>query len=520
MNMREMLEIATSKNPNKTAMIHGETQLSYKQFLERTYKLGNALMQIQFYHGDRIAILMKNRTEYFETYYGATGIGGIVVPINTRLGLKEILYILQHSGANSLIYENDFEETVKEVKKTIKGIKNFICVDENNNGDYSYAQLVANGSSQIPNSAAEDEDVAVICYTSGTTGNSKGAMITHRNIATMCSNQHIELPRKKDYTSMMLFPFFHIGVVMGFNKIALGLTCIFSEFNPIKIAELIEKYRVNDIEIPATQLRMLVNLPEINQYDLSSLRIITTGGGFSSADTFLKLFSLFDDNHGLMTANVYGMTENTAHAMSNFITSETIQAKIKEMEALPGIKPSGLGAGNPIYGIQAKVVDGDLNQLPANEIGEILIKGDTVMKGYWQEPEKTNEVITKDGWYLTGDLGLQLENGEFFVIDRKNYKIVTGDENVYPGEVENVLTTHPAVKEAAVYGIYDEKWMEIVKAIIVLKPGMELTEDELMDYCKGKIANYKVPKTIIFAPELPINAAGKILKNRLKELYN
>lgn len=519
--MRNMLETTALKYPEKTAIVYESMSWTYSQFLKRTYMLGNALKEIYVYKGDRIAVLMKNRPEYFEVYYGVSGIGGIVVPLNTRLGIKEIMYILKHSGANTLIYENDFEDIVQQVKAEIKGIKNYLLVGSvTNTNDISYHEILEQSSEFPPLSKAEDDDIAFICYTSGTTGNPKGTMITHRNIATMCSNQLIELPRDKNYVGMVLFPFFHIGVVMGFNKIALGLTCIFSDFHPRKIAELIEKYKINDIEIPATQLRMFVNSPEAKDFDLSSLKIMTTGGGFSSPNTLLKLFSLFADHHDLQVANVYGMTENTAHAMSNVINPKNIHQKIAEMESLPNVKASGFGAGKPIFGIQAKVVDENMNSVAPYEIGEIIIKGDTVMKGYWQEPEKTKEVLTPDGWYLTGDLGLQLENGGFFVIDRKNYKIVTGDENVYPAEVENILSTHSSIKEVAVFGVYDEKWMEIVKAVVVLQPGMEITEENIREYCIGKIANYKIPKSITFVDQLPINAAGKILKNRLIKMYS
>ncbi|MED4779741.1 class I adenylate-forming enzyme family protein [Brevibacillus choshinensis] len=514
MNMRTMLETVASKNPEKLAMIDERTQLTFAQFLQRTYRLGNALHHLHFYHGDRIAILMKNRSEYCEIYFGVSGMGGIVVPLNTRLGLAEISYILRHSGATALVYEDVFGEVVQQIKLQEKGLKHFICVGKPDE-DYNYEDLIQEGSHEPPMSEALEEDVAFLCYTSGTTGYPKGAMITHKNVVTMCSNQLVELPRNRDEIGMVLFPFFHIGVVTAFNKISNGITSVYCDFEPHKVAGFIQKYRISDVEIPATQLRIFVNTKGIEHYDISSLKVMMTGGGFSSIDTLRKLFNLFNPDHDLRVANVYGMTENTAHVMSNVITPNNIGKAIEKMETLPGIKASGLGAGKPIYGIQARVVNEDGQPVAVNTVGEIVVKGDTVMKGYWQQPKITSEVL-RNGWYHTGDLGLQLEDGDFFVIDRKNYKIVTGDENVYPAEVESVLREHPAIQDVAVIGVPDEKWMEIVKAVVVLVPEASVTEEELKGFCQGKIANYKIPKSFDFIDKLPVNAAGKVLKHQLK----
>ena len=514
MNMRSMLETVASKYPDKLAMIDEHTQVTYTQFLQRTYRLGNALHQLHFYPGDRIAVLLKNRMEYFEIYFGVSGFGGIVVPLNTRLGLPEILYILRHSGATAMVYEDVFGEVVQQIKLQEKGVKHFVCVGKQGE-DYNYEALVQKGSPEPPLSEARDEDVAFLCYTSGTTGYPKGAMITHKNSVTMCSNQLVELRPNRHDTGMVLFPFFHIGVVMAFNKILNGMTSVYCDFEPHKVASFIQKHRISDVEIPATQLRIFVNTQGIEKYDISSLKVINTGGGFSSVDTLRKLFHLFNPAHDIRVYNIYGMTENTAHVMSNMVTPNNIDQEIEKMETLPGIKASGLGAGKPIYGIQARVVDEDGHPVAVNTVGEIVVKGDTVMKGYWQQPKATSEVL-RNGWYHTGDLGLQLENGDFFVIDRKNHKIVTGDENVYPAEVESVLRSHPAILDVAVIGVPDEKWMEIVKAVVVLVPDANVTAEELKGFCQGKIANYKTPKLFEFTDKLPVNAAGKVVKHQLK----
>lgn len=518
MLMRHMLETVVMEYPNKTASISKGIERTYQEFFERVNKISNSLFGLNFYKGDRVAILMSNRAEYFELYFGIFSMGGIAVPLNTRLNREEIKYIINHSGANTIVYEDVFRDTIHSIIEGLPSVKNLISIGESDHLSHSFEQLLSQASSTPLDSDVVEDDIAFLCYTSGTTGKPKGAMITHKNMTQMCAYQLIELPRYRNYVGMCLFPYFHIGVMMGFNKIAMGMTCVFSDFSIERVGELIEKYQINDLDITATQLRMFASSEASKQFDLTSLRTVTTGGGFTSHITLKSFFELFPADQDIVVANVYGMTENTAHVMSNIISPKTLSDEIEKFGLLPGIKPSGLCAGRPIYGMLVKLVDNDGNQLRANEVGEVLVKGDTVLKGYWQEPEKTREAVI-EGWYHTGDLGVRLPNGEYFIVDRKKDMVLTGDENVYSAEVENVLTSHPQVIEAAIIGLPHEVYGEIVAAIVVPKGENSVTEQELRDFCRGQIGGYKIPKVIYFAGQLPRNAAGKILKHRLKGAY-
>lgn len=514
--MSNIIENVVVEYPEKLATVYKGVKRTYQQFYERSRKIAYGLQQLNFYKGDRIAILLNNRPEYFELYFGIFSFGGIAVPLNTRLSTEELKYIIIHSGANTVVYEDSFKEKIFSIQSEIKGVKNYINIGEKNNLSLNLEEVINSAQDYVVKSKVEENDVAFLCYTSGTTGKPKGTMITHKNMTSMCGYQLIELPRHRTYVGMCLFPFFHIGVMMGLNKIALGMTCVFSDFSVAEVAKLIEKYKINDLDITATQLKIFSNDPQTKNYDLTSLKTVSTGGGFSSDYTMRKFFSMFPRGHEVVLANIYGMTENTAHVMSKVISQSTLEIEIEKLDLLPGIKASGMSAGKPIYGLQVKIVDNYGNQVPDNQVGEILVKGDTVLKGYWQEPEKTNEAVI-DGWYYTGDLGIRLKSGDYFVVDRKKDMVLTGDENVYAAEVENVLSTHPLVKEAAIIGIPHELFGEAVTAIVVPKDSSNIKKEDLIGYCKGKIGGYKIPKFVYFVEQLPRNAAGKILKHKLKD---
>lgn len=520
--MSNIIENVVMEYPAKLATIYKGVETTYRQFYERSRKIAYGLQQLNFYKGDRIAILLNNRPEYFELYFGIFSFGGIAVPLNTRLSTEELKYIIIHSGANTVVYEDSFKEKIFSLQSELKGVKNYISIGEKNDLSLNLEEIIHSAQNYVVKSEVEENDVAFLCYTSGTTGKPKGAMITHKNMTSMCGYQLIELPRYRSYVGMCLFPFFHIGVMMGLNKIALGMTCVFSDFsiaNVAEVAELIEKHKINDLDITATQLKIFSNDPLTKNYDLTSLKTVSTGGGFSLDSTMRKFFSMFPMGHEVVLANIYGMTENTAHVMSKIISKSTLEKEIEKLDLLPGIKASGMSAGKPIYGMLVKIVDNYGNQVPDNQVGEILVKGDTVLKGYWQEPEKTNEAVI-DGWYYTGDLGIRLKSGDYFVVDRKKDMVLTGDENVYAAEVENVLSTHPFVKEVAIIGVPHELYGETVTAIVVPNDNSNIKEEELIDFCRDKIGGYKIPKFIYFIDQLPRNAAGKILKHKLKDNMN
>jgi acyl-CoA synthetase (AMP-forming)/AMP-acid ligase II len=518
MNLNDFIRYNVAQYPQKVATIFRDVRRTHQEFGTRVNKLSNALLSLDVYKGDRIAILALNRPEYMEVYWGAWGIGGVVVPLNSRFVGPEAAFVINNSGANTVIVQAELIKTIDSVRNELRGVKNFICIGDNGEGYLNYEELISAGASAETGIPVTEDDLAFIGYTSGTTGRPKGAMITQKNIISMVSYQLADLPRKPEDVGMVLFPFFHIGVTPAFAQIVRPMTCVFSDYEPNNVARLVEQEKITNLAITATQLRMFVNHPDVQKYDLSSIKSIVTGGGFTSPQTARKLFELIPQ---VVLDSVYGMTENTAHLCSKMIYRETLAAEEERMSALAaraGVRPSGLTAGKPMYGVQARLVDDKDNEVGVNKIGEVACYGNTVMKGYWRLPQESADAL-RGGWFHTGDLGIRTEDGEYFVVDRKKDMILSGDENIFPAEVEEVIATHPDVVEVAVIGVPDEKWGEAAKAIVVLREGSKVTEEEIRQHCQDKIARYKIPKSVAFVAQLPRNPAGKVIKGILREKH-
>jgi len=517
MLLRDILDRNARMYPNRTATVWGEIRHTFQEFKERVNKLVNALMDLDCVKGDRVAVLLRNCSPYIELYFGIPKGGMVIVPINYRNRERELIHVLKDSGANTLIVGADYIDIIDSIREEIRGVKNFISVGRRVNGYLEYEELISGSSSEEQNVDVSEDDVVALIYTSGTTGRAKGAMITQRNILTEVRNSHATIPLSDRDIGLNLFPFYHVGFVRCVTYMAMGATNICADFSPQVACELIEKEKVTQLAMSPAQVNLLVNYPDIGKYDLSSLRKVICGGGHTSLQTLKKFFEVVSKDFEIFWVT-FGLTEACACVCGKVVRREMLPEIERKMNAFKGRKPSGVTVGTAYPYCQVRIVNENGEDVPPWEVGEIIAKGDNVTKGYWRLPDATAETV-RNGWLYTGDMGLFTDDGEIFVVDRKKDMILSGDENIYPAEIEEVLHSHPAILEAAVIGVPDERWGETVKAVVVLKEGHYATEKDIIEFCKQRLASYKKPTSVDFVKELPRNPSGKVLKTELRRKY-
>jgi acyl-CoA synthetase (AMP-forming)/AMP-acid ligase II len=469
------------------------------------------LLDLGIGKGDRIAYLLHNCWESLGCYFAILKIGALAVPLNFRLVGREIKYQLQNSGTKILIFGQEFTDLVQSIRPDLPGITNYICL-----GDRVPQDLLAFDAliDQYPRSEPKfpwevtEADDAGIHYTSGTTGLPKGAVTRHyagiwAAVSKIISGEYFNSTAR----FLAALPMFHRGILENTHLGATMVGCaqvIMRQFDPQAALALIEKEKITlAYFVPAMSIAIL-NVPDKKKYDLSTLKRYFTGTAPFPDELRIRLEKELRMPPNIIT-NAYGITEAL---FNTFIRPEHMPERINS-------------AGKPGISGEVKILDAQGQELPANEVGEITIKGGPVFRGYWNNPEGTAEVTWKhDGynWYKTGDLGYKDPDGFLYITDRKKDMIKSGSENVYSLEVENVVHEHPKVAEAAVVGKPDERWGELVTAVVVPKPGEKIEEQEIIEFCKGKLAGFKRPRLVKFMGALPRNSTGKIKKDQLREM--
>lgn len=505
--------------PVKTAIIDENKTFTYSQFAMRTAKVKESLSKLDVKKGDRVACLMLNDFRYLELLYGVTALGAIIVPLNTRLSPEELSFILNDAGVEVLYIHHEFLSMLPEIKQNVKGIRHVILAEDEVNsiiGSHDaildYEELL-NSQSDKPLSleGIDEDDIAGLYYTGGTTGRSKGVMLTHKNIVINAFQSVLFYGCMKESDIYLhAAPMFHLADgAFTFSVTMLGATHTFiRSFTPQGVLKLTEETKVTSSLLVPTMINLLLNSPEIDQYDVSSLRNIFYGASPMSINLLKRGIEKFPN---MRFWQAYGMTEAAPILTYLLNTDHTLNGTEQEMKRLAS-------GGRPVPGVEMKVVDPEGNELPDGEVGEFIAKGPNIMKGYWNLPEETEKALL-NGWYYTGDMGYKDSHHYFYVVDRAKDMIITGGENVYSVEVEQVIYQLPEVLECAVVGVPDEKWGEAIKAVVVLKNNHSISEDEIIAFVHQKLANYKVPKSIDFVAELPKSGAGKILKRNLRDQY-
>jgi long-chain acyl-CoA synthetase len=505
----EMLQESAAAFSNRLAITFYNTKITYQQLLDMADRFASSLQRIGVKKGDRVAIMLPNSPQYVVSYYGILRVGGIVTQINPMLVERELTHILNDSGAETMVVLDSLYPLVKKVRQQ-SPVKNVIVVNlepSENEGepDVSFDDFLQHGDGKVEEIGIHPaEDLAVLQYTGGTTGRSKGAMLTHRNLVANVKQKceffkhTIRFGEEKVLT---VIPLFHVyGMTSGMNfSICTGANMILlPRFQLDEVLETIQREQPTLFPGVPTMYVAITNHPKAEEYGIRSIRYCNSG----SAPMPLELMKEFEGKTGSIVCEGYGLSE----------ASPTTHCNPRFAERKPGTV--GIGLPSTDY----KVVDlaTGTKELPTGEAGELIIRGPQVMKGYWKMPEETANVL-RDGWLYTGDIATVDEEGYVTIIDRKKDMIIASGYNVYPREVEEVLYVHSAVKEAAVVGVPDTYRGETVKAFVVLKKGRFVTEEELLQHCKKHLASYKVPKRVEFRDELPKSGVGKILRRTLAE---
>ncbi len=517
MNLTETLKKASKLFPEKQAIVCGGKRWTYGEFHERVNRFSHCLNTFGLGKDDKVAILHPNCHYFLEVYYGIAQIGAICVPINIRLSPGEVAFILEDSESKVLIADPAYQKQIDPVREKISGIKKILWtgsgIASQEGCDLSYEKVLEQGSpGTLPEVAVNDEDIAQIYYTSGTTGRPKGVMLSHKNVTTHALGTIAEIQLTDQDVWIHVAPLFHLADAWATWAVTWvgGTHVLVREFDAKTVLKTIESERVTLTNLIPTMLNLMVNYPEVGNYDYSSLRVLLSGGAPIAPEVVRKIVETFKCDY----IQTYGMTET-----SPYLTLSLLKGHLKRLPDKEQLKFKSK-TGREFIAVDLKVVNdkGEEIKKDEKEVGEIIVKGDIVTKGYWKLPEETAKSI-RNGWLYTGDMAVMDEEGYVTIVDRKKDMILTGGENVYSTEVENVLYMHPAILECAVVGVPDEKWGEAVKGVVVLKAGKNATADEIIRFCKDHIAHYKAPKSIDFIEALPRTGSGKIQKKELRDQY-
>ena len=511
------LKKAVEFYPDKIAVIDGERSFTYARIGERVAALARFFQAEGIEAGDRISILEVNSHAFLEAYYAAAGLGAILNPLNYRLAPKEIAYILRDSDSRWLLANAQFASTVQGLAAEDTPLEKIIWI----NGPaaisgpmacHDYEKVIKTHHGRFKPVKTREDDIAHLYYTSGTTGRPKGVMLSHKNVCLHALGTIAELKLADSDIWGHIAPMFHLAdawATFAFTWVGARHVMV-GQFEPETVMSTIETQRITLSNLIPTMLNLMIKHPRVGEFDFSSLRVILSGGAPIAPEVVRSIMESF----GCDYIQTYGMTET-----SPYLTFSILKQHLQDLPAEDQLKYKSK-TGRPFMGVDLKVVDKNGTPVAADEqqVGEIWVRGDTVTCGYWNLPAQTELAFT-EGWLHTGDLAVVDTEGYVNIVDRKKDMIVTGGENVYSTEVENVLYMHPKVLEAAVFGVPDEKWGESVTAAVVLKDNQTASEAEIIAFCKEHQASYKAPKSIVFLKELPKTGSGKITKKVLRESY-
>jgi acyl-CoA synthetase (AMP-forming)/AMP-acid ligase II len=501
----ELIRWRALQHPKRTAIFHGDHEVSYAALDQAANQVANALIGAGVRRGERVCVLDKGHHQLFEVMFGTAKSGAVFTPVNWRLAPPEIAYVVNDSRASVLFVGEDFNDAVQAIEGDLQSVRTIVRFGRGAASWIAYESWRDAQAHTDPRRDTEERDPAWQLYTSGTTGHPKGAEITHHNLFNVASVGVLGFGGLAQAdVGLVCMPLYHIGGAgYALCLVFAGMTLVVTrEFDAAETLSLLQKRKVNHAFFVPAMLNFLLQHPNCAATDFTSLHAILYGASPIPEDLLRAAIERFRCSF----VQAYGLTETTG--------------AISLLSAEDHLRGGALlrSCGRPIFGCDVRVIDGGGRDCAANEVGEIVVRGDAVMKGYWNQPQATAEAI-RDGWFHSGDVGCFDESGHLYIRDRVKDMIVSGGENVYPAEVESVLFSHPAVADVAVIGVPDERWGEAVKAVVVLTPGTAVTEEEILEYCRGKIAGYKRPKSVDFTDTLPRNPTGKILKRELRERY-
>jgi len=509
LTLRSALERAERLYGANTAIIDKEVRFTWSEHIDRVQRLASVLEQNGISKGDRFAIISRNSWRQFELLHAAYWSGIVPVPVNYRLAAPEIQYILNDADVKKIFLEDIFVEFL-ETKPLRQWKNSVICIPSGAaNEDFPNTEDLLKIAEISQGSESDETDDAIILYTGGTTGRSKGVRLTHKNVFT--NGQQNTGPMKMQSNDIYLHvaPMFHSADLLGTGYTLAGAAHAFlPTFTPGDILQAVQEYGVTSVMMAPTMIILTLQEPNFSNYNLTSLDRVYYGSSPMAVEWIRRTMDAFPN---AKIQQGYGLTET-----SPILTTldEDFHVRAIESENYEILK----AAGRPLVGIDMRIVDEEGNEVACGEAGEVVVRGPNVTVGYLNRPQE-NARAFRNGWFHTGDVGKMDEHGFMYLLDRKKDVIITGGENVYSSEVEAILYQHENVSECAVVGVPDETYGEALFAAIVVQPGAVLTQDAVIEHCRGRIGGYKIPRRMAFVEELPKSAMGKILKNKIREIY-
>ena len=495
--------------PDTTAVWFGGDTTTYEELDERVNRTANAIAALGVGKGDRVAILSRNCPEYLDVYFADGKIGAVTTPLNFRLAPAELEYIINDSEAVVLIAAAEYIDAVESIRSNLRNVREFLCIGAAPDGWKDFRALTAAAPAAAPDVDVHEDDLLYQMYTSGTTGRPKGAMISHRNVCTNITQLMLANRTSEGDRGLIVAPMYHAAAgICSLCFVAGGATIVMMEdFVPDEVLRVLAEQKVTHALLVPAMILFLLGMPEVEKTDFSALRCIMYGASPIPAEVLKKAIEVF----GCDFVQAFGQTESVA--VLSVLSAADHKAAVEQGKA-----KLLTSCGREAFGTEVRIVDEEGKEVADGELGEIVARGGQVMRGYWKLEEATASTL-KDGWLHTGDIGMRDGDGYLYVMDRMKDMIVSGGENVYPREIEEVLFSHPDIADAAVIGVPSDKWGESVKAVVVPKPGAGLDERAVISFCGERLAGYKRPNSVDFIDALPKNPSGKVLKRELREPY-
>lgn len=504
----DWLKFHAWSKPDKDAVVYNGKRFSFGKLDERVNRAASVLAARGITKGSRVALLMVNSNAFLEVFFACAKLGAIAVPLNFRLSPKELEFIINDAEASVIVYHARFLGLIEPIRAettlTFAMCVNGECGEgvKGAEGDLDYEECLAGSKAIEPGVSVSQQDPLMMMYTSGTTGRPKGALLTHANPVWIAMNTQMSaLAFNQSDNTLTVAPLFHIGglAIYTLPMLYCGSTIVLqSQFDPESLLQTLESEKITTLFLLPAMWLMLSQRPDFDKYDLSSLKVLLSGG----APCPIPVIEFFQ-KRGFQFLEGFGMTETCASAC--VLTNED------------AVRKNG-SVGKPLIHVEMRIVDENDNDVAPGETGELVLRGPSMFREYWNRPEATEEAW-RNGWFHSGDLSRQDEEGFYYIVDRKKDMLISGGENVYPTEVEQVLYRHPKVKDVAVIGIPDDKWGEVPMALVVPADGEELTLEEMVAHCEGNLARFKIPKHLTLLDELPRTATGKVLKRELRKQY-
>lgn len=509
MHLAHLLHRSAQQFPERPLWITPDLEISYGEGAGRINRIANSLLS-KGRQRDRVAILAVNRFEHFEVYLAALTAGMTATPFNPKLHVDELSMMVEDSEPRFFVFSPEYADAVNTLREKHACVEQWICM-EPCEGFAFYGDLLEGGSATLPAVLIEPDDVAWLFYTSGTTGKPKGCMETHRNLVNMVTGRLLSVFRDINEADRIIHfaPMAHATTSVGLSHLARGAAQIFpglSKFDPPKVLAAIEKFQATSTFMAPTMVQMLLQYPELRRFNIKSLRNVQCGGGPMYAEVLRQAIEVF----GPIFGQGYGQSEAPSGICGMHRSEYDISSPLG-LQRLASV-------GRESLGVRVRIVDESGAEVRPNMAGELTVRGDIVFPGYWKRPDATAEVL-RNGWLHTGDVGYRDEEGYIFITDRVKDMIISGGSNIYPREVEEVLLQHDAVAEACVVGVPDNVWGEAVQGVVVLRTGANATQDEIIEFCRARLASYKKPKGIDFVGQLPKNSYGKVEKKKVKARY-